>query len=131
MKQVINIAFLFFSLLLIAGCRKGTPLEDDNRDSSAQISSPVKVISPVDSDEYYYGQELIIKWLPGNAVVNIALYRKTEYKLEIAENVLTNGQFIWIVPENIDASVHYRIKIIPRDNPDYAVYSDEFTIKGY
>lgn len=127
MKLLIYFAFV---LALIAGCRRELPVENDQPLSGNNLA-PVAIISPLDSDEYTIGEEVHIQWLPVNERVNIELYRKSEFKVEIAADINVNGEYLWVVPDNLEASVHYRIKIILRANPANYVFSEEFTIKGF
>lgn len=116
--------------MIVSGCRKELPVENDQPIPGNNLA-PISILSPLDSDEFTIGEEVHIKWLPVNERVNIELYRKSEFKVDIAADIIANGEYIWNVPENLEASVHYRIKIILRANPANYVFSEEFTIKGY
>lgn len=122
---------IYVVLSFSAGCRKETPVEEAEELPGDNISIELTVSSPKDEDEFAYGEEVLIKWSPEDEAVNLDLYRKTDFKVEIARDIKGTGEFVWIVPDNMDASIHYRIRITPRSDPEKAVYSPEFTIKGY
>jgi len=125
------IPILCFVILMLAGCREETLLQDEELIPDENLTSVINILSPIDPDEFTYGEEVLIKWEPRDYKVNIELYRKSDLKLEIATDVGTNGEYVWVIPDQIDASVHYRIKVILKAYPQNAVYSEEFTIKGY
>lgn len=123
--------YVIIITLVFASCRKETPIENDDLNTDINILPAISIISPVDEDEFSPGEEVVIKWLPQDFRVNIVLYRKTDFQFEIASDVTSSGEYIWVIPDNLDPSVHYRIKIILKENPINSVYSSEFTVKGF
>lgn len=129
-KILTAILLLLTSLLL--ECR-GLLTDSEPPDSIVQPpieANNIQVLEPVFSKIYYPGDTLIVKWIaPTIEKINIQLYKKSEYKFTLAENVNNNGNFSWIIPINIPSSNHYLIKIISNNNNNIFKYSEQFGIQ--
>lgn len=76
------------------------------------------------------GDTISIKWTaPTIKKIDLHLFRKSEYKLTIIENLENNGSFNWIVPHDIPPSNHYLIKIMSHNNEDIYEFSGQFGIQ--
>ena len=71
-----------------------------------------------------------IKWITSGSVekVDIQLYRKSEIKKSLKNNFKNDDSFIWYLPNDINHSLHYHIKITNHNNPDEHELSDRFAI---
>ncbi|MEE9449128.1 MAG: Ser-Thr-rich GPI-anchored membrane family protein [Ignavibacteriaceae bacterium] len=125
---------LFFLLptILLGGCRL---LTGDNTEPISVVE-PVYlnafiITSPEKSSFWKPGDMMEIKWITSGSIdkVDIQLYRKSAFKKELENNLKNNGSFIWNIPNDIDHSLHYHIKIINHYNPDEYELSNGFAIK--
>ncbi len=73
---------------------------------------------------------LEIKWITSGSVekVDIQLYRKTTLIKDLKNNLNNDGSFIWYIPNDINHSLHYHIKLINHNNADEHELSDRFAI---
>jgi hypothetical protein len=62
--------------------------------------------------------------------IDIQLYRKSEFKFTITENLENTGKFDWIVPIDIPLSNHYLVKVINHNNTDVYKFSGRFGIQN-
>jgi len=122
---------LIFSVLL-SGCRQ---IFGEREQSESIVSAPTEaaniiVTSPVHGNTWNPGDTITIKWTaPTIKKLEIQLYRKSEYKFTITENLENIGQFNWIVPLDIPLSNHYLIKVANHNNQDVYKFSGRFGIQ--
>ena len=91
--------------------------------SNIIINEPVygTILSP--------GDTVVVKWIaPTIQKIDIQLYRKSEYKFTLAEEIENDGSFFWKIPFEIQLSHHYRIKIVSHRNNNIYEFSDQFGI---
>jgi len=88
------------------------------------------VNSPAEGAIYYTGDVLTIKWQSYGPVkgVNIFLFKKTELRATIVENIENYGIYIWQIPEGTRDSHHYLIKVVNSENRDEFKFSESFSI---
>jgi len=119
-------------LLLLTGCRQ---IFGDGNQTESIVQAPIEaeniiVQSPVKGSIWNPGDTIGIKWIaPTIKKIDIRLYRKSEYKLTITENLENTGKFDWIIPVEIQLSNHYVVKIISHNNPDAYKFSGRFGIQ--
>ena len=122
---------LIYSVLL-TGCRNIFG-DRDQPESIVQVpieASNIIVNSPVQGTIWNPGDTISIKWIaPSINRIDIQLYRKSEYKFTIIENLANTGKFDWIVPLDIPLSNHYLIKISSHNIPDIYKFSGRFGIQ--
>jgi Ser-Thr-rich glycosyl-phosphatidyl-inositol-anchored membrane family len=124
-------SLLIFSVLL-SGCRQ---IFGEREQSGSIVSAPteaanINVISPVHGTIWNPGDTITIKWIaPTIKKLEIQLYRKSEYKFTITENLENIGQFNWIVPLDIPLSNHYLVKVANHNNQDVYKFSGRFGIQ--
>jgi len=122
---------LIFSVLLI-GCRQ---IFGDREQSESIVSAPTEaaniiVTLPVHGTIWNPGDTITIKWFaPTIKKLEIQLYRKSEYKFTITDNLENTGQFNWIVPLDIPLSNHYLVKVANHNNHDVYKFSGRFGIQ--
>jgi hypothetical protein len=135
MRLVKNYLLLFFllSTALPGGCRLLTG-DDTVPESVVQPDylNAFIIISPERASFWKPRDMLEIKWITSGSVekIDIQLYRKTTLIKDLKNNFNNDGSFIWYIPDNIDNSLHYQIKIINLNNPDEHELSDRFAIKN-
>jgi len=123
--------FLIFSVLL-SGCRQ---IFGDREQPESIVSAPTEaaniiVTSPDQGTIWNPGDTITINWIaPTIKKLEIQLYRKSEYKFTITENLENNGQFDWIVPLDIPLSNHYLVKVANHNNRDVYKFSGRFGIQ--
>lgn len=130
-----NYILLFFllSTILPGGCRLLTG-DDTVPESVVQPDylNAFIIISPERASFWKPRDMMEIKWVTSGSVekVDIQLYRKTTLIKDLKNNLKNDGSFIWYIPDNIDNSLHYQIKIINLNNLDEHELSDKFAIKN-
>jgi len=123
--------FLIFSVLL-SGCRQ---IFGDREQPESIVSAPTEaaniiVTSPDQGTIWNPGDTITINWIaPTIKKLEIQLYRKSEYKFTITENLENTGQFDWIVPFDIHLSNHYLVKVANHNNRDVYKFSGRFGIQ--
>ena len=127
---VISAAIL---ISLITGCRQFIEGSNDPGVIAPDIEHVEKIIvtSPERGDFYAPGDLIEIKWLTSFSSVRklkILLYRKSSLQRTIIENIQNTGSYFWRIPDVIDNSVHYIIKVVNSNNPEVFNYSGQFGI---
>ena len=132
-KQYILIISGAIIISLLTGCRQ--LLEGANNPgfitTDFDYVEKILVSSPARGDFYAPGDLIEIKWLTSFSSVsrlNILLYRKSLLKRTIIENTQNTGSYFWRIPDVIDNSVHYAIKVVNGNNPEVFNYSGQFGI---
>lgn len=123
--------FFLSSTILLGGCR----LLINDYPEPESVVEPIylnafTITSPKYSSFWKPGNTMEIKWITSGSIekVDIQLFRKTTLLRDLKINLMNNGSFIWNIPNDIDHSVHYHIKIINHNNPDEYELSDRFAI---
>lgn len=118
-----SIRFIVLALIFICfySCRQSINNEQDT--GNGLVDPPpfgpgLNLISPAAGDIWLPGTSSKIRWEvdPNEFKVNILLYRKTEFKFVIAENLDNAGEYLWNIPFGIQQSHHYRIHIVYSEN---------------
>ena len=128
---ILSIPVLIIHFLILLSCR---PLVNEEDAPELIIEPPVEadnvqVIEPAFGTIRNPDDTLVIKWLaPTIEKIDIQLYRKTEYKITITENLKNDGRYIWKIPQQFPLSHHYLIKIISHNNKNIYNFSKQFGI---
>jgi len=127
---VISAAIL---ISLFTGCRQLFGGADDPGFITTDFEYVEKIIvtSPARGDFYAPGDKIEIKWLTSFSTVskvNIFLYRKSLLQRTIIEDTQNAGSYFWRIPDVIDNSVHYIIKVVDSNNPEVFSYSGSFGV---
>ena len=124
--------FFLLSTILLGGCRllTGYNTEPETVVEPVYINAFI-ITSPEKSSFWKPGDMMEIKWITSGSIdkVDIQLYRKSTFIRDLKYNLMNNGSFKWYIPNEIDYSLHYHIKIINHNNPDEYELSDRFAIK--
>ena len=119
-KVVISASILFS---LFTGCRQLLGGANDPGFITTDFEPVEKfiVISPVRGDIYAPGDMIEIMWLTSFSSVskiNVLLYRKSALQRTIIEDHQNVGNYFWQIPDAIDNSIHYSIKVVNSNNPE-------------
>jgi len=133
MKTVTFLLCTFFiSLLTMVGCRDifGERTEPESIVQPPEESSYLVVTEPVHGKIWNPGDTVRIKWIaPTIKKIDLELYRKSEFKFNLADNIINNGTYYWIVPQNIPLSNHYLIKVSNHNNAEVFQFSGRFGVQ--
>lgn len=124
-------SLLIFSVLL-SGCRQifGDREQPESIVLAPTEASNIIVTSPTQGTIHNPGDTLSVKWIaPTIKKIDIQLYRKSEYKFTITEDLENIGRFDWIVPFEIPLSNHYLVKVVNHNNSDTYQFSGRFGIQ--
>ena len=117
-------------VLLFTGCRNLVDSEPLPDTSYQNIDGPILIKAPYEGVTWEMGTSHRIEWENFKATkLSIILTRKKKYNIvNIAEDVKNTGYYDWTIPQNINGSHHYQIKLISSENPNYFTYSSVFNI---
>jgi len=120
-------------ITLFTGCRQLLEGEKDPGFITTDIEPGEKIVvsSPVNGDIYEPGESAQISWVTSFSSishVNIYLYRKSILKRTIVHNQFNQGSYTWHIPNVIDNSLHYTVKVEDYNNPEVFKYSGRFGI---
>ena len=132
-KQYIFIISVAIIILLLTGCRQLLEGSSDPGFITTDLEPVEKIIvsSPVRGDIYEPGESVQINWVTAFSsisYINIYLYRKSVLQRTIIHNHLNQGSYTWHIPNVIDNSIHYTVKVEDRYNPEVFNYSGRFGI---
>lgn len=135
MKHNFYIIFLSISLLfaLFSGCRQLIEGANDPGFITTDFEPSEKIVvsSPVRGENYQPGEIIQIKWLTSFSTISnidIYLYRKSALKKTIVKNLVNNGSYSWHIPDGIDNSIHYTIKVVNSSDENEFNFSERFSI---
>jgi len=123
---------LAIGTFFFSGCRQ---ILGDGEPPESIIQPPIEatnliVNKPSFGTIYNPGDTLGIEWVaPTIMEIDIQLFRKSEYKFTLIENLENNGKFNWRIPNDISPSNHYLIKIISHNNTYIYEFSGQFGIE--
>ena len=125
---------LFVASLMIISCRE--EINTSSNDGNGLVDPPafgpsLSVVSPTEGDIWPPDTRHDIVWDVGanEFYVQLQLYRKSAFKLIIADSIANTGYYSWRIPAGIDQSHHYRIHIVYPENSFQSHYiSDEFGV---
>lgn len=131
-----NLQLIVFTFLISTffSCRESV---NNPKDTGNGLEPPpafgpgLTFVSPTEGDNWQPGSMHEIKWdvIANEFKVDILLYRKTEFRLIIADSVANKGSYMWRVPAEIARSHHYRIHIAYSLNPYQSSFiSNEFYV---
>ena len=131
-----SVYFVLIALLIhgffSSGCRH---IFGDSEPPDSIVQPPIEatkiiVIEPTYGTIRNHGDTQSIKWIaPTIMEIDIQLFRKSEYKFTLIENLKNNGKFDWRIPNDIPPSNHYLIKIISHNNENIYEFSGQFGIQ--
>ncbi|MCW8803888.1 MAG: GPI anchored serine-threonine rich family protein [Ignavibacteriaceae bacterium] len=123
---------LLICSILLTGCRQifGDGTQPESITQAPTEGSNIFVSSPIQGTIYNPDDTISVKWIaPTIKKIDIQLYRKSEYKFTISENLENTGSFDWVVPLEIPLSNHYLLKVINHNNSDTYQFSGRFGIQ--
>jgi hypothetical protein len=129
-KSVLLLCVSIFSTLFLLSCNRIAHSTEPDYNFTSNVS--LEVTAPAYGENLKPGTTYIIRYNvpPEISRVTIALYRKSTFQFNIAENIENTGVVSWTIPENIFNSVHYRLKICDSNYPEiYHSYGQNFYIK--
>ena len=129
-KVVISAAIL---ISLFTGCRQLLGGANDPGFITTNFEPIEKIVvsSPVKGEIYEPGESIQIKWFSSFSTISnidIYLYRKSALKKTITHNLVNQRSYTWRIPDAIDNSVHYSLKVINSNNPEEFSFSGRFGI---
>ena len=88
----------------------------------------ISVVSPSGGENWYLGETYAIQWNSENIgqLVDIELYEDGEYHSTIASNVANDGYYYWTVPNRLNLSSEYSIKIASTSYDNVFEYSSGY-----
>lgn len=132
MKIILIITLSLFCITLFIGCRDIFG-DDDQPESIVQAPvepSEIIVTSPTRGSIYEAGEIIKINWFANSIQsVDIELYRKSDFQFVISENLDNTGILDWQIPNDINLSNHYLVKIVNHNNSDSYQFSGRFGIQ--
>jgi hypothetical protein len=132
MKKTLIITLSLFSITIFTGCRD---IFGDAEQPGSIVQAPTEpseiiVTSPTRGSIYEPGEILRINWFANSIQsVDIELYRKSEFQFVISDNLNNTGILDWQIPNDINLSNHYLLKIVNHNNPDSYQFSGRFGIQ--
>lgn len=130
-SMILLIGTIFITLLLTYGCRDviGDGTQPESIVQPPSEGSKIVVTEPVYGTIFNLGDTIVIRWVaPTIESINLQLFRKSNYKITLVENIQNEGVFIWRIPNNFTFSHHYRIKIISSRKSNIYEFSEQFGI---
>jgi hypothetical protein len=132
-KQYIFIISGAIFISSLTGCRQLLEGASDPGFITTDLEPVEKIVvsSPVRGDIYEPGESVQINWVTAFSSfsnIDIYLYRKSNLQRTIIENTQNNGSYFWRIPDVIDNSVQYIIKVVNSDNQEVFNYSGRFGI---
>jgi hypothetical protein len=131
-----SIYFVLIELVIgaffFSGCRQ---ILGDSEPPESIIQPPFEATKIIVTEPVYGtirkpGDTLSIKWTAHTIrKIDIQLFRKSEYKFTIIENLENIGKFDWKIPLDIPLSNHYLIKIVSHINENIYEFSGQFGIQ--
>jgi len=125
------IGAIVITLLIACGCRDviGDGTQPQSIVQPPSEGSKIVVTEPAYGTIFNPGDTIVIRWVaPTIESINLQLFRKSNYKITLVENIQNEGFFIWRIPTNFTFSHHYRIKIISNRNINIYEFSEQFGI---
>ena len=124
---------LIIIISLITSCR------DENNSvipTQDEITSYVPVNKYVTSPELHQlwqkGNSYTISWNPiDESTVKIELLKKEQVKIVISSNTPNDGKIDWKIPNNLENSNMYYIKITKLEDQNFSYTSGLFSIKDF
>ena len=123
--------FVVIISIILFNCRH-TDTPTSTFDYADGFNKQVTVTSPALRENWIPGTSQLITWDADKKFekVDILLYRKDIKILTIAVNADNNSSYIWNVPDKINFSHHYRIKVISSSIQEVGNFSEYFYIIG-
>lgn len=115
-----------------SGCRQ---IFGDSEPPESIVQPPFETMNIIVSEPRFGtiknpGETLSIEWTaPRIRKIDIQLFRKSEFKLTLIEDLENEGRFDWEIPNDIPLSNHYLLKIMSHTNNDIYDLSEQFGIQ--
>jgi uncharacterized protein (TIGR02145 family) len=99
-----------------------------NEMSFTTLESPyITIFSPTSSDHWMGGETHSITYADNiTENVNITLFKTNVLNLTIANNISSNGQFDWTIPDNIEYGSDYHVRIFSVNDNTIIGISEDF-----
>ncbi len=129
-KVVLSAAIL---IVLFTGCNQLPEGANDSGFITTDFETVKKIVVslPVNGDIYEPGESVQVKWsssFSNISNIDIYLYKKTALRKTLAQNLVNQGSYTWLIPNVIVNSVHYKIKVVNSNNREEFNYSGRFQI---
>lgn len=118
--------------LFTFGCRE---LFNDVEQTVTTVQTPVEaskiiITSPKQGSIWKPRDTMVVEWI-NNSIerIDIRLYRKSVYQFTIDDDIKNIERFSWKIPDDINPSNHYILKIINHNNTDVFEFSARFGIQ--
>lgn len=122
-----------YLLFTLPGCRDlfgggSEPLPISVNEDS--FPATIEITTPQYASAWKPGDTMPIQWVTSASIekISIELYRKSTFQFKLIERKVNDGLYYWKIPEAINHSVHYRIKIINHHKPEENMISRSFAI---
>jgi hypothetical protein len=128
---------IIFPLLIISfsGCRDwfGEREFSDPIISPDQNPAQIQILTPEYGSVWKPGDSLPISWTATGTIqkIKIELYRKSSQQFIIVAGADNTGFYTWDIPQQINNSVHYVIKISSQNNAGVYALSRQFSINNF
>lgn len=129
-------SLLVCGLFLISSCREQITFEEPKEVTSANYSNiNLEITSPSKWELWRQNGKYNITWETSSNNINvqlkIELTKKGKVKYTISDITENDGFFEWDIPNNIDNSNMYQIKITNLSNENYYSLSEQFSIRNF
>ncbi|MFH1527096.1 MAG: Ser-Thr-rich GPI-anchored membrane family protein [Bacteroidota bacterium] len=134
MKKTEKIIWIMTVCLFCLSCRHDSSVVTDSSTTVIPIDLPaVYVKSPGLSEVVKPGTKYPINYilLPETIELNIYLLNSGSLVYTIKKQTYNDGLFKWNIPDNLEVSGQYQIKLENSDNPDIIGMSNNFIIRKY
>ncbi|KAF3920348.1 hypothetical protein ABW20_dc0101391 [Dactylellina cionopaga] len=129
--QLFHPRYLWFSTLFILFCNLNF--------AGAQKGITFIVTAPATGDLLQAGSSFEIKWVSfvDAQVITLSLANLVAgpsnlafVVLDIATSIENTESYLWKIPQDIESSASYAIKLVYAGNPNNVIYSEKFTLVG-
>lgn len=134
LNSTLKLSTILILVFSINSCREKDMSVNPNDDPSIiNQRSKIYISSPEKYELWRQNSVYTITWAPyaNQTKVRLELLKKGVVRHIIDEETENDGVYIWNIPNNIQNSNMYYIKIIKLDNPNYSYTSDDFSIRNF
>lgn len=128
--MLLGSVFLYF--IVVVGCRD---IFGDKTSPESIVQSPLEgsniiVTEPVQGRIWSPGDTIQIKWIaPTIHKIDLDLYKKSDFKISIANATSNEGEYFWVIPISLPLSNHYLIKVSNHNNKEVHKFSGRFGVQ--
>lgn len=92
----------------------------------------ISIQEPQNATLWEVGNEYEILWDRGVELspIEIELWEENSFNRLIAENLVNNGKYAWLIPHTIGSGFHYQVKITSRLDSSLYAFSNYFEIRN-